>query len=103
MYDVIPASIARLEDVQMKFTGSVLDYFQEHSRVIPSFALTHLLSENAGKELASLLKVPKGTALLVLEETLYDDYGRPINFSRNYYNTQLFRFSIVRRRNLSTS
>ncbi|MEJ5203043.1 MAG: UTRA domain-containing protein, partial [Anaerolineales bacterium] len=69
----------------------------------PSFALTHLFSENAGKELASLLKVPKGTALLVLEETLYDDYGRPINFSRNYYNTQLFRFSIVRRRNLSTS
>jgi len=100
MHDVIPATIAGLEDIRAKFTGSVLDYFRKHSELIPSFALTHLLSENASKELAGLLKVPKGTALLVLEETLYDENGRPINFSRNYYNTQLFRFSIVRRRNL---
>lgn len=101
MCDVIPASIASVEDLRAKFTGSVLDYFRRHSGIVPNFALTHLLSENASKELAGLLRVPKGMALLVLEETLYDDGGRPINFSRNYYNTQLFRFSIVRRRSVS--
>lgn len=101
MHDVIPASIARLEDIKIKFTGSVLDYLQQYLGIVPSYALTYLLSENASKALAHSLRVPKGTALLVLEETLYDDKGRPINFSKNYYNTQLFRFSIVRRRSIS--
>jgi GntR family transcriptional regulator len=97
MYDVIPADIVSASELQQSFTGSVLDYFQANGSQKPAYALTRLHSIQASKQLAHHLHVPTRTALLLLEETLYNPENEPINYSRNYYNTEVYQFHIVRR------
>jgi DNA-binding GntR family transcriptional regulator len=43
------------------------------------------------------LAVEPGQALLLLEETLFDEEGAPFEFSRNYFIPECFRFQVVRR------
>ncbi len=97
MYDVIPAVIVSASVLAQGFTGSVLDYFQTTGNPKAAYALTRLHSIQASKQLARHLQVPTRTALLLLEETLYNPDNHPINYSRNYYNTDVFQFHIVRR------
>ncbi len=97
LYDVIPASVARPEDLQGEFTGSILDYFKRTGNPNPAYAVTYLLSIQANQDLAQQLQVLPGTALLLLEETLYTSDNRLINYSHNYYNTSHFHYHIVRR------
>jgi GntR family transcriptional regulator len=97
MYDVIPAALVPASALQQEFTGSVLDYFQASGSQKAAYALTRLHSIQASQELAHHLEVPTRTALLLLEETLFDPENHPINYSRNYYNTEVYQFHIVRR------
>jgi GntR family transcriptional regulator len=96
MYDVIPASIATPEEIRSDFSGSMLDYFQQRGNPYPYYAITRMLSIQADKDLARHLQVSLGTALLLLEESLYSDGERLINYSHNYYNTSHFVYHIVR-------
>lgn len=97
LYDVIPASIVRPEDLQGEFSGSMLDYFKKRGNPNPAYAVTYLLSIQASQDLALQLQVLPGTALLLLEETLYSSDNRLINYSHNYYNTSHFHYHIIRR------
>jgi GntR family transcriptional regulator len=98
LYDVIPASIVTPEDLQQgEFSGSMLDYFIKTGDPNPAYAVTTLLSIQASQDLAMQLQVLPGTALLLLEETLYSSDNRLINYSHNYYNTAHFHYHIVRR------
>jgi GntR family transcriptional regulator len=98
IYDAMPASIANAEDLLPGFSGSVLDYLEKNTSPGPQYAKTTLLAIQANKDIASKMRVPRGSSLLMLEETLYSIDDQVLNYSRRYYNTKYFHYHILRRK-----
>jgi len=103
MYDVLPESIAGLEEVKANFKGSVLDFLLEQQSPSLSHAWANIVSTEAGRFLAQKLDVKPTSALLLLEEFLYSTSGSVVEYSRNYFVPGFFRFHVVRRIHMITS
>ncbi|MBN1178396.1 MAG: GntR family transcriptional regulator [Anaerolineae bacterium] len=97
MEDLVPQAWLALEDLDEAFSGSVLDFLRLRKRPDIHEALAEITAVPAGRALAKRLEVRPGTALLLLEETLFDALGTPIGFSRNYFVPNRFRFHVVRK------
>jgi DNA-binding GntR family transcriptional regulator len=59
--------------------------------------VANITATNADDSLARTLQVPSQEALLLLEETLFDEDGVVVEYSRNYFVPKHFRFHVVRR------
>jgi len=97
MLDVAPASILAPVDVDDSFNGSVLDLLKQKHDLSAAWAVADIVALDADTLLAARLGVPPGQALLLLEEMLYNGEATPLEFSRNYFIPERFRFQIVRR------
>jgi GntR family transcriptional regulator len=83
--------------VDEAFRGSVLDLLRQQQGLEISQAVANIVAASAGHFLAEKLKVRPEQALLLLEETLFDDEGNAVGLSKNYFVPDYFRFHIVRR------
>ncbi len=97
MLDLAPASIVAPEDIDNTFDGSILNLLKQRSDLGLSHAVASITAIVAGDELGGRLKVKRNQALQLLEETLYDRDGVPVEFSRNYFVPDFFQFRVVRR------
>ena len=97
MLDVAPSSILSPADVDKTFRGSVLDLLRQKQEIQVAQAVANIVAVNAGAFLAEKLTIEPGQAVLLLEETLFDQQGDVIEFSRNYFSPDFFRFHVVRR------
>lgn len=97
MVDMAPASVLAVTDVRDGFAGSVLDLLRQKADFRIAYAVASIVALNADSYLAEKLQTKAQQALLMLEETLYDDAGDVIEFSRNYFRPDFFRFHVVRR------
>jgi len=95
--DLVPASWMLPEHLNEGFTGSILDLLRRRYPHHVQEALAEITAVRAGRPLARKLRVHPGAALLLLEETLFDTTGQPVDFSRNYFVPDRFRFHVVRR------
>jgi len=96
MLDVAPASILSPADVDQTFKGSVLDLLRQKPGIQIAQAVADIVALNADAFLAEKLRVARGQAVLLLEETLFDQGGGVVEFSRNYFVPDFFRFHVVR-------
>jgi GntR family transcriptional regulator len=97
MLDVVPSSILAPADVDESFNGSVLDLLRQKWAQHVDQALAHIVALDADASLADKLQVKLGRAILLLEETLFDDQGRIVEFSRNYFVPDFCYFHVLRR------
>lgn len=97
MLDIIPASFLSPADVGETFNGSVLDLLRQKPSPRIAQAVSDIVALSADAFLAEKLDIEPGQAVLLLEELLYDEEGMPVEFSRNYFIPEFFRFHIVRR------
>ena len=97
MLDMAPASLLAPAEIDGTFDGSILNLLKQRRDLTLSHAVASIKAINAGVELGSRLKVRPGQALQLLEETLYDRDGAPVEFSRNYFVPDFFQFRVVRR------
>lgn len=97
LYDVAAASMLSPADVSDTFDGSVLDLLRNKGGIQISQAAANIIAVNADADLARKLVLKPRQAVLLLEETLHDDKGRVIEYSRNYFNPDFFRFRVIRR------
>jgi GntR family transcriptional regulator len=97
MLDVVPASILALADVDCSFNGSVLDLLKQKHDLSAAWAVADIVALDADALLSAKLGVLPGRALLLLEEMLFSGEATPLEFSRNYFIPDRFRFQIVRR------
>ena len=95
--DLVPASVANLEALREGFQGSVLDFLRQQGVPKPDHARADIQAITADEALAAKLKQAPGTALLLLEETLFSTEGKPIDYSRNYFVPGFFNFHVIRR------
>ena len=98
MYDVIPANLIDLDDFKEKFTGSALDYMDASLSNAPLRSKIMLQSVPASSKVASQMEIPEGTSLLLLEEQVFSENNRVVDYSYNFYLTSRFRFQILRRK-----
>lgn len=96
MADAVLSSVLSPDDVDDTFEGSVLDLIRQKKDKIAQ-AVADIVAINADSALAAKLKVKPRKALLLLEETLFNDQGTAVGFSRNYFIPDCFRFHVVRR------
>ena len=97
MLDVAPTSILSPTDVDKRFRGSVLDLLKQKQDLRIAQAVADIVALNADVFLADKLRIELGQAVLLLEETLFDKEGTAVEFSRNYFVPDFFRFHVVRR------
>jgi GntR family transcriptional regulator len=97
MIDVALSSTLSPADVDETFNGSVLDLLKQKPDLRIAQAVAHIVAINADDGLAEKLAVQPQQALLLMEETLFDEEGAPVEFSQNYFIPDFFRFRVVRR------
>jgi GntR family transcriptional regulator len=97
MDDAAPADQLSVADIDQSFNGSVLDLLREKQRLQVGQVVADIIACNSGEHLAAKLGLEVGQAILMLEETLYDQEGTVVEFSRNYFVPEHFRFRVVRR------
>lgn len=94
--DMIPAQVASAQELRAGFEDSVLDYLLERNDPRPDHARAHIQALPADQRLATKLEQPPGAALLLLEEVLFSTEGKPIDYSRNYFNPGFTSFYVIR-------
>jgi len=97
MSDSVLSSALSPDNVDDNFQGSVLDLLRQNQDRRIAQAVANIVAINADSALVAKLKVKSQQALLLLEETLFDDQGSAVGFSRNFYVPDRFRFHIVLR------
>ena len=97
LVDYSPITFLPPEAIEPSFNGSVLDLIMQRNDVHIREVLAEITAINADVLLAEQLQVEPGQALLLLTETLFTDDNTPIEFSRNYFLPNLFRFHVLRR------
>jgi GntR family transcriptional regulator len=97
MLDVAPTSILSPASVEETFDGSVLDCLRQQEGLQISHAIAEVVALNADALLAEKLGLEPDQAVLLMEETLFNEQGTAVEFSRNYFVPEHFNFRIVRR------
>ena len=97
MSDVVPVAILAPSDVGDCFEGSVLELLLENADLRIARAVANIIALNADSDLAQRLRIRQQQAVLLLEETLFDEDGAIVEFSRNYFVPDFFQFHVVRR------
>ncbi|MGD8462838.1 MAG: GntR family transcriptional regulator [Anaerolineae bacterium] len=97
MFDVAPAAVLATADIDETFEGSVLDLLRQKNENQIGQVDAKIVAVNADAYLAERLSVKRQRALLLIEETMFDIEGQIVEFSRNYFIPEFFRFHVVRR------
>jgi GntR family transcriptional regulator len=97
LVDYSPVTVLPPEAIGTSFGGSVLDLLVQQNGIRVCESLAEIIAINADVLLAEQLEVEPGQALLLLAETLFTDDHTPIEFSRNYFLPDHFRFHVLRR------
>jgi GntR family transcriptional regulator len=97
MSDIVPSSLISPADIGKAFNGSVLDLLRQKPDLHIAQAVADIVALNADDALARNLEIEVGSAVLLLEEILLDNGGTIVEFSRNYFIPDFFRFHVVRR------
>jgi len=97
MADIALSSTLSPADVDETFNGSVLDLLKQKPDLQIAQAVAQIVAVNADDGLAEKLAVLPQQALLLMEETLFDEESAPLEFSRNYFIPDFFRFRVIRR------
>lgn len=98
MIDAVPSDLLAPNDIDESFRGSVLDLLRQKSNgTTITHAVADIVAITADTNLSRRLDVSRHQALLLLEESLFTESGHAIEYSRNYFVPDLFRFHVIRR------
>jgi GntR family transcriptional regulator len=88
-----PDDFARLEAFS---GGSLYKFLRDRCGIVLARSSVVIAAIAASAPQAALLKVRKGTPLLLLREPHYDVAGRPVLFAVNYHNSDIVQFTVTR-------
>ncbi len=97
LVDVLPDQLLPPELLNHHFTGSVLDLLIKMGKPTLSRSDAEISAVHAQPQVAKTLNIQRGDTLLLLSGLLFDDAGRPVDFSRSYLLPGYFRLKISRK------
>ncbi len=95
--DYLPERTIPAEELD-GFSGSVLDMLVTRLNPPVVQARTEITAMNANLRLCAELGVDEGRALILLKETLYDETGKIVGYSENFFVPDRFRLDVMRKR-----
>lgn len=97
LVDLLPEDIVLPEDLQVGFTGSVLDFILEQGNLPLQSSRAEIQAVGASPEIARSLEIQRGDVLLMFTSQLFTSEGRVVDYSLSYFLPGYFRFHVVRR------
>ncbi len=97
LWDLVPARYLRVDDLDEKFQGSVLDIFIKRNHPKLAYSFTRLASVGADAKLARQLEMPRRTPLLRFEARLYAEDNQVVDYSISNFVPDYFDFHVIRR------
>ena len=97
LIDTVPASILQPSEISDQFTGSVLDLFLKKGVYCPDTSKCEIAAVAINQEVARVLNIQRGDALLCFDAVLFSKDGAPMDFSQSYFLPGYFKFHVVRR------
>ena len=96
LIDVLPLDVLTPEDLEVGFTGSVLDILLIRGTPSLHVSRTDINAITASEEVARALDIQRGDALLCFFADLYTTSGEIIDHSYSYFLPGYFNFHVVR-------
>ena len=97
LIDVVPDDVVHPNEIEKKFTGSMLDFFLKRGTPTIVSSLCEINAEPANQDVARALEIQRRDGLLLFSALLYAENGRIIDYSLSYFLPGYFRFHVVRR------
>jgi len=97
LIDILPKIVLPDTDLDMEFTGSVLDLMLKRGSPRLAKSFTDIQSVSAPSEIARKLEIQRGDVLLLFTAKLYDENGEVVDYSSSYFLPGYFRFHVVRK------
>jgi GntR family transcriptional regulator len=97
LIDILPENQISADELQTKFTGSVLDLLLQHGSPALVSSRTEISAVTATNQTARALGIQRGDVLLSFIAFLYDDLGQVVDLSYSYFLPGYFHFHVVRR------
>ena len=96
LIDTLPADVITCEEIEVNFSGSVLDLLLTRGDPVLVNSRCEISAVAASSEIARLLNLQRGDALLRFVSSLYDVGGKVMDYSLSYFIPGYFRFHVVR-------
>lgn len=96
--DKLPISIIKAPYDQDDFGISIFKFMKEKCSEQIESDLSHIKPVKADKRLAEIFRINMGDVLLYLDEVGYTANNHPVLLSQEYFNTDIFDFSVFRRK-----
>ncbi|GAB4485445.1 MAG: hypothetical protein OHK0031_09550 [Anaerolineales bacterium] len=96
LVDILPEEVLRPEELENKFSGSVLDYLLGRGDPL-SVSRTEISASNASAEVAKMLEIQRGDVLLQFTAKLISASGKVVDYSHSYFLPGHFKFHLVRK------
>lgn len=97
LIDVLPDDVIRMEDLQDRFSGSVLDLMLKRGEPPLATSRCEINAVTASSDLARAFGIQKGDVLLRFVSWLFDAGGRCVDYSFSYFLPGYYRFHVIRR------
>ncbi len=97
LVDILPENILDPQDLDQQFSGSVLDLLINTGKPALSLSKTEISAINAPVDVAKALNVQRGDTMLLLNALLFNEEGKPIDYSHSYFLPGYFRLHIIRK------
>ena len=99
-FDIVPSYILQKKELAQLESRSLYSFLEKECGYQIVMGEAVLSATFATQEFAQVMGVNLGSPLMLIEQTDFDPQGSPILFSREYYNSRIFKFKISRQRNL---
>ncbi len=99
-FDTIPSRILKEKEIEKLANRSLYSLLEKECGYQIVMGEAVLSATFATQEFAQVMGVNLGSPLMLIEQTDFDPQGAPVLFSREYYNSRIFKFKISRQRNL---
>ncbi|MFH1906236.1 MAG: GntR family transcriptional regulator [Chloroflexota bacterium] len=94
--DVLPEDVLSADELDDKFTGSVLDLLLRRGSPSLAQSRTDIKAIGASSEMARALQIQRDDVLIHFVALLYSTSGRVVDYSISYFLPGYFRFHVVR-------
>ncbi|MEI7885169.1 MAG: GntR family transcriptional regulator [Clostridia bacterium] len=98
-YDVLPAEIVgSKKELEKRCTvDCITEFLKMHVGRTPVEYISKVRAVQAEKPIDMILNVSRNTPLILMEGVVYDIEGKPINYGKQYFNSDRYQFTLVRR------
>jgi len=96
--DYIPEATLGKVNIPLTFTGSLYHLFEDKLDQRVDHGIAQVIPVLANKEISGYLDIGNNSSILLIDQVDYNIRNQPILYSQEYWRTDVFEFTIFRRR-----